>query len=528
MSTLKRQVYDDPEDIEEAFQKRRKVSTDSSVPALGLASPPVTPEKKVKLIQVDDDDLAPVARKLNFSEEIQSPYSRCKEIFLRGSAEELEGPVLPGRETEADLLNQYIEKSLAERKPVSIYVSGPPGTGKTAQVNAILSKIHNNRVTFRANHKDVSRSVQVIQLNCMTLRSADQIYSAVAESITGKKRCKKEDLRQILAESYETDMTILVLDEMDSVINKYQQALFELFTWASPILEKSPDRPRLILIGIANALDLTDRFLPRLRSNLINPKVVQFLPYTADQIKRVITAKLRALAPECNLPPFVHPTAILFCAKKAAVTTGDLRKAFDVLHQAIETVEQSTIKRLPKEEFDKLTASSAPRVMIAQVAKVCSTAFDTNYQPRMDSLNLQSKTVLCCLFKFEEKRAQTTTIQPPSINYFFEFYKRHLHSVDRMLTTLKRGEFLEILSSLEANSLVNLQSLADTGNRFSAAVSGSVGGAGGGSSKKHVLSFGNYKVSSNVPKSQLIKSIYHIEILCKVMSASDISLGTVM
>lgn len=54
-------------------------------------------------------------------------------------------------------------------------------------------------------------------------------------------------------------MLVLVLDEIDCLGSTAgKEILYKLFEW--PCLELS----RLVLIGIANALDLTKRILPRL------------------------------------------------------------------------------------------------------------------------------------------------------------------------------------------------------------------------------------------------------------------------
>ncbi len=50
------------------------------------------------------------------------------------------------------------------------------------------------------------------------------------------------------------------MDEIDRLVTKDQDVLYKLFEW--PTMERST----VVLIGIANALDLTDRVLPRLKA----------------------------------------------------------------------------------------------------------------------------------------------------------------------------------------------------------------------------------------------------------------------
>ena len=52
----------------------------------------------------------------------------------------------------------------------------------------------------------------------------------------------------------------MILDEIDQLVTSDNQVLYTLFEWASK------KESKLVLIGIANALNLTDRFLPRLKS----------------------------------------------------------------------------------------------------------------------------------------------------------------------------------------------------------------------------------------------------------------------
>ena len=48
------------------------------------------------------------------------------------------GAPLIGREKEISFLHDFISENLRKKNSASIYVSGPPGTGKTASINHIL------------------------------------------------------------------------------------------------------------------------------------------------------------------------------------------------------------------------------------------------------------------------------------------------------------------------------------------------------------------------------------------------------
>ena len=87
---------------------------------------------------------------------------------------------------------------------------------------------------------------------------------------------------------------------------------------------------RLVLIGIANGLDLLERVLPNL-SQTNHPEQLNFVPYSAGQIAALVKARL---TPEMLTK--LEPSSILMCAKRVAALAGDARKALDVLRRATE------------------------------------------------------------------------------------------------------------------------------------------------------------------------------------------------
>ena len=547
------------------LKRQKKVQPLSNSNDLGLLSPPVTPEHQLKAVQLQNSSLSSVSKNLNLSlaaetakslepesghqalsqisQRKQSPYTDAKNLFLRSSQPHFDlSFILSGREKEAKILDSYITNSLMRLESGSIYVSGPPGTGKSAQINTtikhLLSNARPNSPTDNNVHQivldgNLERKVRIIKFNCMSISNPTELFKELYHKISGLKFNSADGSAQLCSlfrktKENDCDMTILVLDEMDNIVNRSQQSLFELFTWASTLID-SETKPNLLLIGIANALDLTDRFLPRLRANCINPKLVPFLPYTAEQIKSVITTKLFTLLEDNKenipgkhalLPPLVHPAAIQFCAKKSAVTTGDLRKAFDVMFKSIDLFEENVLKTKGLDELLRVPIESLPKVMISQVVKVCSASFNSNFELKLKPLNLQQKMILSFLFKFEEKleteRAQTgkTKVYKKfanaiSLGSFFEYYAEKCKIFDTVITQLKRAEFLEIISSLDIHGLVSISMLNTSSSTKTLLANNGVS-----------LNFDNFKVSSSIPKMEFFKTVNDNIVLKRIVHSN--------
>lgn len=248
---------------------------------------------------------------------ITTVYSRARQLFTRSS----EPGKLIGREAEKQELTTFINEHIENASGGCIYVSGPPGTGKSAMVNETTNEVV------------VSPHVKKVYINCMSLKTSKDLYTILLEALCeGVEVIEGEETKVLqgifVSKKKSKDVFIVTLDEIDHVLSLDLEILYKLFEWS---LQKSS---RLILVGIANALDLTDRFLPRLKARNMKPHLLPFLPYTAAQIKSVIIAKLKSLvskdSPTPDYLPFLHPAAIELCSRKVSSQTGDLRKAFDI------------------------------------------------------------------------------------------------------------------------------------------------------------------------------------------------------
>ncbi|KAM4611804.1 cell division control protein 6 homolog [Polymixia lowei] len=281
---------------------------------------------------------------------------------------------LLSRETERESIRSFLDKRVLRALPASLYISGAPGTGKTACLNCVLQEM-----------KDELKSVQTVVVNCMSLRSSHAIFPLLAERLGASGSHTDRKMQKLLTSSGPT--VLLVLDELDQLDSKAQDVLYTIFEW--PYLPNS----RLCLIGIANALDLTDRILPRLQAlPRCRPQLLHFPPYSRQELTAIVQDRLVQASSEGLL----DASAVQFCARKVSAVSGDARKALDICRRAVEIVESDDRKKA-----DATAESKVSRVSVPQVARVLSEVYgDRMASPgggEGESFPLQQKLLVCCL-----------------------------------------------------------------------------------------------------------------------------------
>lgn len=417
-------------------------------------------------------------------------YNDARQLFARGSAP----TALFGREEERKELDAFISARTDTRKSGCIYVSGPPGTGKSAFVNDVCREITSNS------------PIKTGYINCMSVKTPVDLYRSLLEEFMDITEIQEGDEMEALKSLFMQRKTsyVVTLDEVDYLLELDVDTLYSIFEWS---LQKSSS---LVLVGIANALDFTDRFLPRLKARGLKPHLLPFLPYTAGQISSVITSKLNSLvSDDANYVPFIHPTAITFLSNKVAKQSGDLRKALDICRRAIDLIEADTrdqhlrkvdeitpaptpsptktplveninlsspairspskykAKSALATSLAQLTAMTAPRATIAHVARITATVFSNGTTQRLLNLNLQQKAVLCSLSAIERKKraaaadnvfatpSSKTQSAAPTIKELYEAYTALCKREDTKLHPLTSTEFRDIVGSLETLSLIS-------------------------------------------------------------------------
>lgn len=342
-------------------------------------------------------------------------------------------------------------------------------------------------------------------INCMSIKTSRDLCGKLLEIMFEELDILEGDEVKTLQSIFlprmkSSTVYIITLDEIDHILTLDLEILYKLFEWS---LQKSSC---LILVGIANALDLTDRFLPRLKARNLKPQLLPFLPYTASQIITVITERLKSLVPADSpnpaYVPFLHPAAIELCSRKVSSQTGDLRKAFDICRRAIDLVEIET-KRKHEQMFNEqmlqespskrpleeninlsspisrgnkmrntylaqslatLTVETAPRASIGHVNKITSATFGNGSSQRLKTLNLQQKAALCALVAMEKRKREAVAnvmatpsksrSAAPTVKALYDVYCI-LCTRDSILHPLTSTEFRDVIGSLETLSLIS-------------------------------------------------------------------------
>ncbi|CAH9074706.1 unnamed protein product [Cuscuta europaea] len=215
-----------------------------------------------------------------------------------------------------------------------------------------------------------------------------------------------------------TAMMLIVADELDYLITKDQAVLHDLF------IPTTFPFSRCIILGIANAIDLADRFLPKLQALNCKPMVITFRAYSKHQIIMILQQRLAAL-------PYTvfQPEALELCAKKIATASGDMRKALSICRSAIEVLEAEFRHSTNSPSFSKIetevcNSPSATLMMpdnnivrVDHVARALSNAYKSPAVDTIQSLPQHQQIILCYAVKLFRGGKKDLTIGELSKHY---------------------------------------------------------------------------------------------------------------
>ncbi|CAE7173045.1 orcA, partial [Symbiodinium necroappetens] len=201
--------------------------------------------------------------------------------------------MLPCRESEQASVMEFLKSSLRIHiKKEVLYVSGMPGTGKTASVLDAAKRLEK----ARSSSSNSNTPIKFAYVNAMCLSTPSAVFAEIQRKVLGQAQKRKrgpgpggdgeEALRQALTQAG-GEVVILVIDEVDALLTQGQTVLYRLFDWMSQ------PNARLVVVAIANTMDLPERLLPRVSSRL-GIRRVNFEAYNRDQLHTILADRLRA------------------------------------------------------------------------------------------------------------------------------------------------------------------------------------------------------------------------------------------
>ena len=157
-----------------------------------------------------------------------------------------------------------------------------------------------------------------VHINARKLTKPGRVMSTLWKLLSQKK-VSPSKATSLLEEFFSStgDPIVVVIDELDYLISRKQKELYTIVDW--------PSRPRsrLIVIGIANTLDLPERvLLPRIASRF-GTEGLSFAPYSREQLTQLIQSRLEKTE-------VFDADAIAFCSMKISSTLGDARRALNL------------------------------------------------------------------------------------------------------------------------------------------------------------------------------------------------------
>ena len=291
---------------------------------------------------------------------------------------------LPCREKEQEIIYNYIKKGLETNGNYnSLYLAGMPGTGKTACVNNVINLLEEEL----KNKEEEKLSFTKLYLCGTEFPVIKNIYKTIFNFIfSSQKKIKRKNYIQKLDNFFKyrdkekilllNDPTnshiILIVDEIDYLINRNQNLLYNLFNWTT--YESS----KLIVISISNTLDLPEHLLPKIKSRMGNNKLM-FKPYNKDQLIEIIKSK------DIDYDKF-NPDAIKLCCMKVSAINGDLRRTIQILLRAKELFNLETTRKSLYKKIDK-----------NYIIKACDDLFNSKLRKVLESLQICEKIILCAI-----------------------------------------------------------------------------------------------------------------------------------
>ncbi len=245
---------------------------------------------------------------------------------------------LPHREEQIRYLGLIVAPLLKTPRCSNILIYGKAGTGKTAVMKYVLSRLTQKAVEFGA-------PVKVAYVNCRLAGTEYRVFTNLCATLekqvpfTGLALGEVFDRFKKGVETRKVSL-IVVLDEIDELIKTRGDVLLYELTRINESLNNS----KVSIVGISNDLRFKELLEPRVLSSLSEEEVV-FRPYDASELQDILWER----AELAFFKGVLQDGAVGLCAALAAAEHGDARRALALLRVAGEVAERENAKVIVEE-----------------------------------------------------------------------------------------------------------------------------------------------------------------------------------
>jgi len=357
---------------------------------------------------------------------------------------------LPCRYEEQKEIYNFIKNGLKTNGTYnSLYICGMTGTGKTESVNNVIDIIEaenkeNKTIPFRS-----------LFINCVNFDTNMKLIKCIYNFIfsrnvqTNKTSNYLNTLDEFFSERnkynrniYLNDPTnshiILIIDEIDYLINKFQIMLYHIFNWSTY------SNSKLIIISISNLINIKDLFLSKISSRFGQNKLM-FKPYTKEQIREIINYK------GINLNLF-DEDALKLTSMKVSAINGDLRRVILILKRALELNNNDVFNNLPGGGNNLVNKN--------YVLKAYRDLFDSKIIFTLKNLNIYEKIIVGAILlninKFCNNFIKVECIYN-DVNILIEKYNKNNINNGKFELDISWNEFKNIIYNLNRMRIIELR-----------------------------------------------------------------------
>ena len=274
---------------------------------------------------------------------------------------------LPCREDEFTSLYLSLENAIQEEVGSCLYVSGTPGVGKTATIREVVSQLRESNIAGDLKDFDY------LEINGLSLVSPALAYEVLWQKISGLKVTASN--AALLLENYfsqggERKPLVVLMDELDQIVTKKQNVMYNFFNW--PSYQNS----KLIIVAVANTMDLPERVLSNKITSRLSLRRLQFVGYTYEQLGAIIKHRLEMLSEQNKRTVLVSNDAVGYASRKVASVSGDARRALAICRRAVEISEEDSLRSRDILANDKIE-NEIFHVQISHISKAINESINT-------------------------------------------------------------------------------------------------------------------------------------------------------